>query len=153
MFYDIKFPWCTVHAALLSIGEQIMIPGRNFPCNWCFRSQFDTDSRFRAVSVLQKPSCRRTAFLRPQLYTVSPTSSPFFRNILSCKTSCVFRACEIYPMVLQLRAALVRRFNFSRASHKSKPSAVLFIELITSAVLSLQQRIVMVQVRSYWQYR
>jgi len=43
--------------------------------------------------------------------------------------------------------ALVRRFNFSRASHKSKLSAVLFIELLTIAVLSLHQITVIVQVQ------
>jgi len=44
------------------------------------------------------------------------------------------------------RDALVGRFNFTRASHKSKLSAVLFIELPTvkfSAVLSFYQSILL----------
>jgi len=39
------------------------------------------------------------------------------------------------------------RFNFSMASHKSKLRAVLFIELMTSAVSSLHQRTLIVQVQ------
>jgi len=45
------------------------------------------------------------------------------------------------------RDALLRRFSFSRILHKCQLSAVLFIELITSAVLSLHQRTVIVQVQ------
>jgi len=48
------------------------------------------------------------------------------------------------------RDALVRPFNFPRASHKSKFTAVLFIELITvkfSAVIELYQRTFIVEMR------
>jgi len=42
------------------------------------------------------------------------------------------------------RDALVHRLNLSMASHKSELRAVLLIELITSAVLSLHQRTLIV---------
>jgi len=48
------------------------------------------------------------------------------------------------------RDALVRPFNFPRASHKSKFTAVLFIELTTvkfSTVIKLSQRTIIVEMR------
>jgi len=55
---------------------------------------------------------------------------------------------EVHGSQTMRRETLMRRFNFPRASHKRKLSAVLLIEPTTRAVLKLHQRAVIVQEQS-----